>query len=178
MKGKPLDNIEFCQWLKHYYTNVATTEDYDGYAVREGVAAGTGSKMKKWAPFSGEAPKPAARKTASTRAAPMASNNARPTSRAAPASKASSSGASGAEVKALQEEVKTLKEEASELNLNVDALTKERAFYFGKLRDVEIMIQEAEGSEGVTEDKVEVFESIKAILYATDDTEAAEEEEY
>merc|ERR1711871_296590 len=106
----------------------------------------------------------------------MASNNARPTSRAAPTSKASSSGASGAEVKALQEEVKTLKEEASELNLNVDALTKERDFYFGKLRDVEIMIQEAEGAEGVSEDKIEVFEAIKAILYATDDAEAEEEE--
>merc|ERR1711998_153714 len=106
----------------------------------------------------------------------MASNNARPTSRAAPASKASSSGASGAEVKALQEEVKTLKEEASELNLNVDALTKERDFYFGKLRDVEIMIQEQEGIEDQTPEKMEVFESIKAILYATDEDAGGDEE--
>merc|ERR1711965_633920 len=36
MKGKPLDNIEFVQWLKHYYSNVGVEEDYDGFAEREG----------------------------------------------------------------------------------------------------------------------------------------------
>jgi len=140
MKGKPLDNIEFCQWLKHYHTHVATQEDYDGFAEREAVFPGLGKKVKRWAPNSGggdvkkAAPKPAAKK-------PMASNQARPASRAAPAA---SGGASEAELKEAQAEIANQKEEISELNLNVDALTKERDFYFGKLRDVEILIQERE----------------------------------
>ena len=57
----------------------------------------------------------------------------------------------------------------------MDALTKERDFYFGKLRDVEIMIQEKEGEEGMEQEVLDHFESIKAILYATDETP---EEEY
>ena len=46
MKGKPLDNIEFCQWLKHYHSHVATVEDYDGFAERENVAPGVSRKVK------------------------------------------------------------------------------------------------------------------------------------
>jgi len=173
MKGKPLDNIEFCQWLKHYYSNVAVVEDYDGYAEREAVAPGLG-KQKRWAPSSGEAPRAAAKRPASKPATkkPMAANQARPASRTASAA----SGASSADLKAAQDTIAEQKEEISELTLNVDALTKERDFYFGKLRDVEIMIQEREGIEGQSEEVMESFEAIKAILYATD--EAEEEEDF
>merc|ERR1711934_120561 len=171
MKGKPLDNIEFCQWLKHYYSNVGVVEDYDGYAERENVASGVGRKLKKWAPNSGEAPArttgraPAPKKAPVAK--PMAANRARPGA----SSGASAGGASSADLKAAQEENAAQKEEISELTLNVDALTKERDFYFGKLRDVEVMIQEREGEEGQSEEVIEAFEAIKAILYATDEPE-------
>jgi len=177
MKGKPLDNIEFCQWLKHYYSNVGVVEDYDGYAVREASAPGTAKKSKKWMPMSGDAPAAApAKRPASKPAAkakPMAANQERPTSRV---TSGAGSAADAAALKAAEETVAAQKEELSELNLNVDALTKERDFYFGKLRDVEIMIQEREGEEGIDESTMTTFESIKAILYATDDAEAATEE--
>jgi len=169
MKGKPLDNIEFCQWLKHYHNHVASCEDYDGFAEREAHNPGLHKKVKRWAPNAGgdggaakPASKPAAKK-------PMASNQARPAARAA----SGDSGASAAELKAAQEQIAQQAEEISELNLNVDALTKERDFYFGKLRDVEILIQEKEGT--VNEEIQEQFETIKAILYATDEAEAEED---
>lgn len=79
----------------------------------------------------------------------------------------------GAALKSAKEEIAAQKEEISELNLNVDALTKERDFYFGKLRDVEILIQEKEGE--VDETVKEAFEQIKAILYATDEGEEEED---
>jgi len=172
MKGKPLDNIEFCQWIKHYYTNVAVEEDYDGYAEREACFPGTGKKNKRWAPSSGE-PAAAPKKRPAEAKKPMASNQARPPSRAA--APAAGGGASAAELKEAKEQVGSLTEEISELNLNVDALTKERDFYFGKLRDVEILIQEKEGEEGVDENVTAAYEAIKAILYATDE---AEEEDF
>lgn len=174
MKGKPLDNIEFVQWLKHYYCNVAVQEDYDGFALREGKHANLFKKNKKWAPMSSDgaaAPAPKRVAKAAPKKAPMAANSAQPASRATPAADS----ASAAELAAALATIAEQKEELSELNLNVDALTKERDFYFGKLRDVEIMIQEKEGEEGVEEHVVQSFESIKAILYATDDTP---EEEY
>ena len=172
MKGKPLDNIEFCQWLKHYYSNVAVVEEYDGFAEREAKNPGLCKKTKKWNPNSGEAPAPAPKRPAAKKApakAPMAANSARPASRAAPSA---ASAETSAALKAAEETVAAQKEEISELKLNVDALTKERDFYFGKLRDVEIMIQERETNEE-NEAVLAAFEEIKAILYATD--EVAEE---
>lgn len=168
MKGKPLDNIEFCQWLKHYYSNVAVVEGYDGYAEREGSKPGVGKKFKKWSPSDGAAaPAPAAKKSAVAKK-PMASNQAT-------ASRTAASGAASAEamaqIKTLEAEVATHKHEISEMNLNVDALTKERDFYFGKLRDVEIMLQEKEGDESLGEETTKLMEQIKEILYATDNAE-------
>jgi len=170
------------QWLKHYYSNVAVAEDYDGFAEREGRNPNLHKKHKKWNPCDGAPPPAATRRHASVvdkkpaakaaAKAPMGENKAtRPASRAA---SAPVNEEMVAKLKAAEETIAQQKEELSELNLNVDALTKERDFYFGKLRDVEIMIQEKEGEEGVEENVVTSYESIKAILYATDD--AAEEE--
>ena len=65
------------------------------------------------------------------------------------------------------EELTTLN---AELKLTVDGLEKERDFYFGKLRDIEIMLQ----SKETDEPKPEVVEEIFKILYATEDDFAVE----
>jgi len=175
MKGKPLDNIEFCQWLKHYHSHVATVEDYDGFAERENVAPGVSRKVKKFAAGDGSAPAKAPTKKAAgmsrpTGTRPMggSANNVK----ASPATKASSapSAQNMAQLKEAEATIAAQKEQLSELNLNTDALTKERDFYFGKLRDVEIMIQEQEeGAENPA------FDQIKGILYATDDAEVEDD---
>ena len=50
----------------------------------------------------------------------------------------------------------------SDLRLNIEGLEKERDFYFGKLRDIEILCQEHEN------DNLTVVKSIMDILYATE----------
>ena len=47
----------------------------------------------------------------------------------------------------------------------VESLEKERDFYFGKLRDVEIMLQSYDGPDRATVD------ALFKILYATDDAD-------
>ncbi len=37
--------------------------------------------------------------------------------------------------------IKVLQGEVSEMKLNMDTLEKERDFYFGKLRDIEVLLQ-------------------------------------
>ncbi len=52
----------------------------------------------------------------------------------------------------------------SEMRLTVDGLEKERDFYFGKLRDIEVLCQEHDGQEGEST----ITKSIMDILYATE----------
>ena len=54
-------------------------------------------------------------------------------------------------------------ERLTELQLTIDGLEKERDFYFGKLRDVEILCQQPENEE------IPVLQDIIKILYATEE---------
>lgn len=49
------------------------------------------------------------------------------------------------------------------MKMTVDGLEKERDFYFGKLRDIEVLCQEAEEN-----DATGLVQKILAILYATE----------
>lgn len=50
----------------------------------------------------------------------------------------------------------------NELTVTVEGLEKERDFYFGKLRDIEVLCQEHESEE------IQVVKQILDILYATE----------
>jgi len=52
--------------------------------------------------------------------------------------------------------------QVEDLNLVVEGLEKERDFYFGKLRDVEVLCQEHES------DELPIVKQILDILYATE----------
>lgn len=56
--------------------------------------------------------------------------------------------------------VKELEEENLELKLSVDGLERERDFYFGKLRDIEIMCQSPEASAQPKEEFVQAVTKI------------------
>ncbi len=74
-------------------------------------------------------------------------------------------GASAAAVAALTAQLARATERETELSASVEALEKERDFYFGKLRDVEIMLQSYDGPDRATVD------ALFKILYATDDAD-------
>lgn len=66
-----------------------------------------------------------------------------------------------------------LNKQISELKMTVDGLEKERDFYFGKLRDIEILVQEQ--LEAIEQAKAEgesieapVLKDIQTILYSTE----------
>ena len=63
-----------------------------------------------------------------------------------------------------------------EKNLTIEGLEKERDFYFGKLRDIEVMAQEQEGAT-VESTPGEFGQKILEKLYATEEGFAVPEED-
>lgn len=146
VKAKYQDNLEFLQWMKGFHDRNYSGGDYDGPGRRAG-SKGAGSNAR---PASAKAPKASAKAPAteaasgSTVAADKAervplgrrTNAARAGSARQPAGKTVAVAVAAAEAK-----VTELTEENMELKLAVDGLERERDFYFGKLRDIEIMCQ-------------------------------------
>ena len=86
-----------------------------------------------------------------------------------------SANAGGVSTEALQ----ALTAQMEEMKVSVDSLEKERDFYFGKLRDIELLVQERLGSgeedaeteqEGLaTGLEEETLKQIQAVLYSTEE---------
>lgn len=86
------------------------------------------------------------------------------TSAAGPkAGAASKSAVGGAKAGVKSGDAGALQSELSEMKLNMDTLEKERDFYFGKLRDIEMLMQ---ANAGLTN---ELTENVLKILYASED---------
>jgi len=147
---KPLDNLEFLQWIKRYFDLHYGGHEYDATGRRGGKAVA----MKE----NDSANKPAAKATSTAKTGParVATGASRPTS-------AVTKKPANAEA---EKQVAALNEELTSLKLTVAELEKERDFYFGKLRDIEITCQT------LPDEKTEVnqvVEEIQKILYSTAD---------
>ena len=81
-------------------------------------------------------------------------------SRAPAAPRSRPAGAGGASAAQLEE----LNAQVLEKNLTIEGLEKERDFYFGKLRDIEVLVQEHETVEGAAE----FCQKVLGVLYATE----------
>ena len=138
VKARPLDNLEFLQWMKHYYdtaTGGVHPADYDGdvrrqqskgaSAVRRGPGAGVGAK-----------------KSATSGSAVTIARSAKHAVASGAARTAEvRRGAPGAPAAA---ELKALSAENAELKLAVERTEQEREFYFEKLQDIEFLCQRNE----------------------------------
>lgn len=139
------DNLEFLQWTKKYWDQHYPGGDYDALARRKGSGA------------------PSVPPNAGSRAGASSASSARrgttPTvGRARPAA----GGGNSAGVAALQSELSTTKEA-------IGGLEKERDFYFAKLRDIELLLQNAiEADPELEKDDDSLVKHIQGILYSTE----------
>ncbi|XP_068307791.1 microtubule-associated protein RP/EB family member 1A-like [Pyrus communis] len=164
VKGRPLDNLEFLQWLKRYCDSINGGIMNENYNPVERRSKGGKDRHPKGAqkiskslqssnlhnPGSGDTV--GLNKTSGPK-------QGRPYAAAA--------GANSSEVQALSKEI-------TDLKLSVDLLEKERDFYFAKLRDIEILCQTSELED------IPMSVAVKKILYAADAKESplAEAQEY
>lgn len=170
VKGKYQDNLEFMQWFKRFYemTVTETPSDYDAAGQR---AKGKGGAAYNTA-MSGKGAPTVAKVTATTskRVTTSTAASKRPVSSTAPvrsssssvAPKKSSTSAKPASTE-LQKELDAVNASYAELQVEMSGIEKERDFYFDKLRDIEMMLQDLEDNGKGNELTAEIFK----ILYAT-----------
>lgn len=136
------DNLEFLQWSKRYWDQYFPGGDYDAVARRRASGAA-----------------PAAAAPAPRTSAGAARRGTTPTTGRGVAK----IGGGGAGSAALQQENNTLKE-------TVQGLERERDFYFSKLRDIELLVQQAcEEDPEIEKQEDGLIKHIQTILYSTED---------
>lgn len=152
VKGRPLDNLEFLQWLKRYCDSMNGGIMNENYNPVERRCKGGKERNIKGSYKSSKS---------------LQANNL---------SNVSDNGicideSSGSKGRHKSEmsggansvgEIQGLRQEIADLKLSVDDLEKERDFYFGKLRDIEILCQTPEVED------LPMSMAIKKILYAVD----------
>ncbi|XP_032809015.1 microtubule-associated protein RP/EB family member 3-like [Petromyzon marinus] len=171
VKGKFQDNFEFLQWFKKFFEANYDGREYDPVVARHGVHAtpppNHGEQIFN-KPKRHSTPPAAAPKATSVSPAP------RPTSTPARSSPHSSGGGGTPQGKPKagdDAQMTELNQQMLEMKVSVEALEKERNFYFGKLRDIETICQDfdAESNPMVTR--------VLDVLYATEEGFAVPEEE-
>ncbi|CAF96172.1 unnamed protein product, partial [Tetraodon nigroviridis] len=147
VKGKFQDNFEFVQWFKKFFDANYDGAPYDPVEARQGQDAvpSPNSAMSALAKTPKKPPTQAAPRPPVAKVAPKVSN----VSAKKPATVGDDDRAG------LLNELETLKSAIQDME-------KERDFYFGKLRNIELICQEKEGEEDAT------LSRIINILYATD----------
>lgn len=171
VKGRFQDNFEFLQWFKKFFDANYDGREYNAAESRGGVNLGnsalggssnSGVSLSRPAPArSGISAKPTAR-TAPMRPSPKSGIG----SGLRPRVSAGSNG-SAADHRQIQE----LEGRMSEMKVTVNSLERERDFYYGKLREIEVLCQ-----ADTDEDRSQFTEKVLDILYATEDGFAVPDE--
>lgn len=138
------DNLEFLQWTKRFWDQYYPGGDYDAVGRRKGAAV------------------PAAGGPAPRAASGAARRPGGTTPTTGPRVGAARAGG-GAASAALQQENNALKE-------TVVGLERERDFYFSKLRDIELLVQQAVEEDPELEKAEDgLVKQIQTILYSTEE---------
>ncbi|CAO3637181.1 unnamed protein product [Mucor fragilis] len=162
MKCKFQDNLEFMQWVKRFWDQNFPGGEYDAVQRRKGGGPSSTSTRspavgRSSAGVGGAASM--ARRVANNNSPAAVSANRTPTGR--------SSSAKNRAGPADAARIGDLKAQVTELKVTVDGLEKERDFYFGKLREIEILVQEQ--LENSQDTDGECIKEIQAILYRTEE---------
>ncbi|KAG4932771.1 hypothetical protein JHK87_046773 [Glycine soja] len=160
VKGRPLDNLEFLQWLKRYCDSVnggIMNENYNPVERRAKVGKDRNHKCSV-----------KSSKSLQTNMINSGSGNTLSPNRTSGTKQFRSNEAAGGVNSSV--EIQALSKEITDLKSAVDLVEKERDFYFAKLRDIEILCQTPEV------ENCSMSVAIKKVLYADDPKESALEE--
>ncbi|EYU24392.1 hypothetical protein MIMGU_mgv1a011402mg [Erythranthe guttata] len=135
VKGRPLDNLEFLQWLKRYCDSVNGGLMNENYNPMERRTKGGNGRNNI--------------KVSQKNSKSLQSNNSGSCdadSRVHGRTISTKQGKSGSVTSGANSsmEIQALTSEVSDLKLSVDQLENERDFYFAKLRDIEVLCQAPE----------------------------------
>ncbi|XP_037947144.1 microtubule-associated protein RP/EB family member 1 isoform X2 [Teleopsis dalmanni] len=179
IKGRFQDNFEFLQWFKKFFDANYDGREYEPLIARSGVKLGNGiggggssvgssndllERRHIQAPI---------KSTGTTTARTNHVSKVQPrTVVAAPSTKPVGAASTTGAVKKTAEQsssitnqqIEELSSQVMDMRLNLEGLEKERDFYFSKLRDIEILCQEADEGEPHP-----LIQKILDILYATED---------
>lgn len=190
IKGRFQDNFEFLQWFKKFFDANYSGQQYCALTARGGEklgnASGSNLKPRLSIPMAKSLSVPAVKvyplkhTESSFPSSTIKSSNSKPVSKGSSRTNlASGTPNQGSNTSAtsnatrypsdVQKVVDDLSQQLSNTKITVDGLEKERDFYFGKLRDIELVCQEHQGDE-------ELVQKILDILYATEDGFAAPED--
>ncbi|KAJ2553895.1 microtubule integrity protein mal3 [Coemansia sp. RSA 1933] len=173
MKCRFQDNFELIQWLKRFWDMHYPNMGYDAVERRKGKPAGP-VETSHHRPMSS---------ASSARSSSAGAYRARPGGRVAggrPAVGGASRVGGGAAQQrpgsgrpmaagagASAQQVQELSRQLADAKVLIDTAEKERDFYFSKLREIEVFIQQSEFEPG---SEVETMaKSIQTVLYSTDD---------
>ena len=140
------DNLEFLQWTKRYWDQYYPGGDYDAIARRKGGGAPPAT-----------APAPVSTRTSGAGAGARRTAAQTTGTGARPGRPAGGGGSTAA----AQENIS--------LRETIQSLEKERDFYFSKLRDIELLLQQAvEEDPEIEKDEAGLVKLIQNILYSTE----------
>lgn len=152
VKGRPLDNLEFLQWLKRYCDSMNGGIMNENYNPVERRYKGGKERNIKGSYKSSKS-------LQANNLSNVSDNGICIDESSGPKGRHKSEMSGGANSVG---ELQGLRQEIADLKLSVDDLEKERDFYFGKLRDIEILCQTPEVED------LPMSMAIKKILYAVD----------
>uniref|UniRef100_A0A9L0S1G0 Microtubule-associated protein RP/EB family member 2 n=2 Tax=Laurasiatheria TaxID=314145 RepID=A0A9L0S1G0_HORSE len=163
VKGRFQDNLDFIQWFKKFYDANYDGKEYDPVEARQGQDAipppDPGEQIFNLPKKSHHANSPTAGAAKSSPASKPGSTPSRPSS----AKRASSSSSASKSDKDLETQVIQLNEQVHSLKLALEGVEKERDFYFGKLREIELLCQE----HGQEND--DLVQRLMEVLYASEE---------
>ncbi|KAK4685650.1 microtubule-associated protein, RP/EB family, partial [Tremellales sp. Uapishka_1] len=139
VKCKMQDNLEFLQWMKKYWDLHSRGDGYDAAGRAGGIVQATSR-----APINNA-------RTATARTRTPVTAAGRSTSFAG------------------SQQMQVLNTQVHEMQLHCESLEKERDFYFNKLRDIEVIVQERSNVETVDAGERVMLGRLQEILYSTEE---------
>eukprot|EP00892_Ulva_mutabilis_P002204 jgi/Ulvmu1/11985/UM082_0064.1 len=171
IKGKPLDNMEFMQWLKSHFDKVTAGQgvpEYDGPARRSHTKGGTAISARG-GPIVASRPGNTKMNSPATRSASDRSSRTGGVRAPAPTAMPSGQTIAHQDDGALNDKIRELEKGLAEASQKESEVTQERDFYFSKLREIELLCQQ----EGMKE-AWDVMQHVENILYAATEEEGTQ----